>query len=473
VYDLATQTASYPFSPGIVPNGNYRATLLSPGVADAAGNALLLDSSVEFFSLAGDVNHDRYVDSADQAILTAHLNQPGTFGDGDLNYSGTVDSADQAILDAYWHYYLPVQGVLNLPASGGDDVHTLRPTGAGLLDIFLAGDGEGNPTWRVPAGVVTSVAFDGGGGSDTLKIGGIPGGPDTVVFDASSVSVSGLPTINHSGVKSRLFDGGGGGDTLVINSGTVVVTATQHLGSLSIAPGVAALDLRDHDLIVDYSGASPIGASDGAAYTGVTGMIQAGRNHGAWNGAGGIGSSSVVDGFTTLAIGEASNLLGLDGTATDTWSGHAVDATCILIKLTYAGDANLDGFISGDDYSAIDFSFAAPGAAGYANGDFNYDGIVSGDDYSVIDFNIVAQGQPLTTSTDLLIASSGHLEDQTVNSCVDADKPGRSVFVVAAAAPVRRWTVSRAQVVADTEFDELGVISSDNDARITGLLTNR
>jgi hypothetical protein len=54
----------------------------------------------------------------------------------------------------------------------------------------------------------------------------------------------------------------------------------------------------------------------------------------------------------------------------------------------------MDGFISADDYSSIDFNFGT-GASGWNNGDFNYDGIISGDDYSVIDFNIRAQGARL------------------------------------------------------------------------------
>jgi hypothetical protein len=64
---------------------------------------------------------------------------------------------------------------------------------------------------------------------------------------------------------------------------------------------------------------------------------------------------------------------------------------------TYAGDANMDGLISGDDYSAIDFNVAVPDSSGWYNGDFNYDGIISGDDYSAIDFNILAQGAPFPT----------------------------------------------------------------------------
>ena len=77
------------------------------------------------------------------------------------------------------------------------------------------------------------------------------------------------------------------------------------------------------------------------------------------------------------------------------WNGQIVTAGDVLVKYTYAGDANLDGAITGDDYSVIDFNIAVPGSSAWYNGDFNYDGIISGDDYSVIDFNIVAQGAPL------------------------------------------------------------------------------
>ena len=69
----------------------------------------------------------------------------------------------------------------------------------------------------------------------------------------------------------------------------------------------------------------------------------------------------------------------------------------VIVKYTYAGDANLDGFISAGDYSAIDFNVAAPGTSAWSNGDFNFDGLISADDYSAIDFNLIAQGPPLSS----------------------------------------------------------------------------
>src|SRR4030095_1593215 len=99
-------------------------------------------------------------------------------------------------------------------------------------------------------------------------------------------------------------------------------------------------------------------------------------------------------GLTSIGIADAD----ATGYAGGTFGGAPVASGDALLMYTYAGDANLDGFISGDDYSSIDFNILVPGASGWNNGDFNYDGIISGDDYSTIDFNILAQGAPFPTA---------------------------------------------------------------------------
>ena len=86
---------------------------------------------------------------------------------------------------------------------------------------------------------------------------------------------------------------------------------------------------------------------------------------------------------------------GLGPTNTDTWAGQTITATSVIAMYTYAGDANFDGRVSGDDYGAIDFNILVPDADGYFNGDFNLDGVINGDDYGVIDFTILAQGARL------------------------------------------------------------------------------
>jgi hypothetical protein len=57
-------------------------------------------------------------------------------------------------------------------------------------------------------------------------------------------------------------------------------------------PVGSQLDLTNNDLIVDYSGASPIGSFNGTTYTGLTGLVVSGRQSLAWNGSGIVSSAA-------------------------------------------------------------------------------------------------------------------------------------------------------------------------------------
>ena len=90
----------------------------------------------------------------------------------------------------------------------------------------------------------------------------------------------------------------------------------------------------------------------------------------------------------TAAPGSLPSELDFSGGPTQLWNGETVDATTVLVKYTWGGDANLDGTLNGDDYFAIDSHFNQAGSVfGYLNGDFNYDGDINGDDYFIIDSN--------------------------------------------------------------------------------------
>jgi hypothetical protein len=182
-------------------------------------------------------------------------------------------------------------------------------------------------------------------------------------------------------VTVRLHDSGGtvggGQDTSATQTFVLNVTLDVGAGHLVVPNG-------------------DIGSWNGSAYTGLTGLIVSGRNGGTWDGVGIITSQAdAKTGLTALGIGRAAELLGLTAGQTALWAGHSVDANSVIIKYTYGGDANLDGIVSGDDYSAIDFNILVPGSFGFPGGDFNFDGVITGDDYSTIDFTILAQAGPL------------------------------------------------------------------------------
>jgi len=134
-------------------------------------------------------------------------------------------------------------------------------------------------------------------------------------------------------------------------------------------------------------------------YSGVTGLLQSGRNGGDWSGDGIVTSMSAATNgvLTSLGIATAQQSKNLaTANTTTTWSGQTVTGSDVLVMYTYGGDANLDGKIDIQDYGRIDLNFPL-GVSGWFNGDFNYDGKINILDYGIIDFNIAIQGPPFST----------------------------------------------------------------------------
>jgi len=66
---------------------------------------------------------------------------------------------------------------------------------------------------------------------------------------------------------------------------------------------------------------------------------------------------------------------GITGTQTSTFSGQTVDATAVLVKFTYAGDANLDGAVDIGDLGLLAGSWQLSSKV-WTDGDFTYNGTV-------------------------------------------------------------------------------------------------
>ena len=171
--------------------------------------------------------------------------------------------------------------------------------------------------------------------------------------------------------------------SLTVNAGKVSVIAgrstagTSNVKNLSVAGG-ATLDLNDQDLVYDYSGATPIAT--------VRSLLVSGYNGGAWNGTG-INSSAAnahnaVPGAHTVALGYVEgSTAGISGS----FSGQTLtDATNVLIRYTYSGDANIDGTVDTIDFNQVAANFSGS-SKDWNQGDFNYDGTVDS-----VDFNLLA-----------------------------------------------------------------------------------
>jgi hypothetical protein len=211
-----------------------------------------------------------------------------------------------------------------------------------------------------------------------------------------AVTVSGTRSAVNFGVTQTLRAasvGTGAVMTLPI-AGSNTSWGGKTLGTKSLSVVGGKLDAGNNNLLIDYDSAGPSVLGD------VQALIATGRNGGGWNGSTGIVSSAAgaTGGLTALGIAEAADVLGLSGSATTAlWSGVTADATSVLVKYTYAGDANLDGKINVDDYGRIDVNVNLPGVRLVERG-FQLRRKINVDDYGIIDVNAGLQGAPITSA---------------------------------------------------------------------------
>jgi len=162
-------------------------------------------------------------------------------------------------------------------------------------------------------------------------------------------------------------------------------TGTSRLNELSIvgAPGawVGTLDLADNALAIDYTGASP--------RTTVISQLLSGFAGGSWLGTGIRSSIAATTANRAIGVAEASDV-GFPAT----FVGQPIDGTSLLLRLTVAGDANLDRAVNLDDFTSLAARFGF--SSYWAQGDFNYDGVTNLDDFTILASNF---GQVLSSTT--------------------------------------------------------------------------
>jgi len=396
--------------------GRYVLTYTPSGIADQAGNAAVQGRT--FAWLKNVVTGRAFGLETDDVIVVRRNAANAALAEISLN--GDAYTVNLVNFAAYGSTPLEIQG------HHGDDTVTLDFSNGSFA----------------PAGGIVAIGDNFANWQDRLVIKGTAG-DDVIEFrnDAArgkhfliggAAAGGGSPVIvAYDAFYDRRFDGGAGNDSLTMrgdftfvedfgtatanltlnveNGARLLFAESQTLAALNVNDGVAELNLngrhtlktralsvlaagvlemQNNDLVVDYTGASAIGTWNGNAYGGITGLIAAGR----------IRSTPALEnaqGTTTLGIGEAADVFSLGAGETTLWNFQTVDATSVVVKYTYAGDANLDGVIDGADYGTLDNWYQFPGTAGFANGDVNYDGVIDGADYGTLDNSIQLQGAPL------------------------------------------------------------------------------
>jgi autotransporter-associated beta strand protein len=202
-----------------------------------------------------------------------------------------------------------------------------------------------------------------------------------LVIEPTSSTTSALPAgalaISGNGIV-QLADN--------VTAGTALGTSNVTLTSLSLS-GNGTLDIGNNRIIIDYSSPATDPIASIAAwvkngYYGLPGPAIMSSD---------IAADNAVSGYS-YGIGYAD---GADGVVAGLPSGE------IEIMFTLLGDANLDGTVNAEDFTAFSHNLGQSGMM-WDDGDFNYDGTVNAADYTPFSHDL---GQ-----SAVLAAQAGALE---------------------------------------------------------------
>jgi hypothetical protein len=269
-------------------------------------------------------------------------------------------------------------------------------------------------TAGTPVPTTTTLILDGGEGDDQA-FSFCASTDDAGTFTEDGATINGL-SIGFNDIDRVAFTGnvenlasGNGNDNVHVTGGPTVRLWSERLTSLDIENGARAevtpagnvtlivgslnlhtsgtLDLNDEDMIVRNT-----------AETSVEAKIAHARNNGVsglWTGTGITSSVARADTSNLTTLGVLSGAQYAAYVHPDhTFNGFSFADGDVLVKYTYAGDAQLTGDVNFDDYQRIDVGFNT-GLTGWFNGDFNYSGAVNFDDYVLLDVNFNNPGDPL------------------------------------------------------------------------------
>ncbi len=336
--------------------------------------------AIENLTLHGETGNNTYnINSAGDALSLAISDTGGgndTFnvGAGNLDYLGSVlidagsGGSDQIFVkddaETYSDTYTITSTTLarnffaGLTYANAESIQLNAEHGANTIDI--------NSTSCV-------LHLYANGGSDTINV-NETSAAGCILYPSTGDDALNVNTDNTgfawaiAGYNQRigaLTVGSGGLCTLYPALGEVV-TAT----SVSISTG-GAINVNDGALIVDYTGGSPMFALKTWLTNGYAG--------GAWNGASGIhsGTANVTPG-TAVGIAEATDI-----GSPATFAGQNIDNTCVLLRYTLNGDANLDKTVDTVDFSILAANFSASGMR-WSKGDFDFNSSVNSVDFNLL-----------------------------------------------------------------------------------------
>ena len=266
------------------------------------------------------------------------------------------------------------------PGTGGTLTFTDSSGSPGVTVTF------GSHTIAAPVSLANGVTITTAAGTGLTLAGAVTGSGQLTVAGAGTTTLAttatvAVPYVSVTGTLALAANNASAPlvrtvPSLSIGAGGLVTLATGTGRTLLVPSSVSMsvsgrLDLGGNDLLSPNGGLAVVNAWAATGYAG-----------GTWAGPGLDTSAAAAN--RLLAVGVIPNTVNGTTPLYATFDGRPAAATDVLARVTYYGDANLDGVVNATDYTRLDAGTVTH-ATGWINGDFNYDGVIDGSDYALAD----------------------------------------------------------------------------------------
>jgi hypothetical protein len=216
------------------------------------------------------------------------------------------------------------------------------------------------------------------------------GGPHTLNNPTGSFTGNGAVTVTGGSLIAANADTLTGANLTIAAgaSGAAQAGLSKALtvGSI-VATGSGKFDLRDNSAVIRNMTLAQVQAEIASGYAG-----------GAWNGPGLNSSTAAATTLHVLAFAQNSML------NRSTFKGvSGLNASDVLVKYTYTGDADLSGAVTLDDFTLFLGGYQSGGTTWF-QGDFDYNGATTLDDFTLFLLGYQQQGAPLTEIESMIDA---------------------------------------------------------------------